>query len=302
MEHHNIIITCLSTAQYGTNNAAILLIHPAHTFPSIRLGLMVEIGDAVPSKADKCLGDLIFGTRVMQYDPGKIVRNGQIQPMAIPKVPQQLLCTAVSALRLKHKVESNRDSSILQEIFKGHSEDSRPNSPDCLFDGCDYSKPVLRDRQTTDDPLIYYGAIAFGNQAMRCVTTRNKVPRRLDVLFRNGRRWPKTLPPCPPIWRMYGYSESHKNKEWQKNAVALLRLRMSSCIERSPAAIARLPQTQFNARTEIPKVYVLQYASQHVPYHTNATANTVPQGEFLSRFPVPSWISIINLFERYWAL
>ena len=76
----------------------------------------------------------------------------------------------------------------------------------------------------------------------------------------------------------------------------------SSCIERSPAAIARLPQTQFNAQTEIPKVYVLQYASQHVPYHTNATANTVPQGEFLSRFPVPSWISIINLFERYWAL
>jgi ankyrin repeat protein len=43
----------------------------------------------------------------------------------------------------------------------------------------------------------------------------------------------------------------------------------------------------------------LEYASQHVLYHANAAAGAVPQDEFLSFFPVPHWISVNNLFEKF---
>ncbi|KAK7423653.1 hypothetical protein QQX98_000843 [Neonectria punicea] len=234
IEHHNIVIACLPTAQYGTNNAANVLTHLVRTFPSIHLGLMVGIGGGVPSKADIRLGDIVVGTRVMQYDMGKIVRDGQIQPTAIPKIPQQLLGTVVSTLRSKHELEPSRVPSILREKFEGHSEYGRPSSPDCLFcttyahvssapgyDGCDHSKLVPRSRRMTDDPLIHYGAIASGNQVMRNGIVRDNVARRVDVIcFEMEAAGLMDILPCLPIRGICDYSDSHKNKEWQRYAAA----------------------------------------------------------------------------------
>ncbi|KAK7426540.1 hypothetical protein QQZ08_006999 [Neonectria magnoliae] len=67
------------------------------------------------------------------------------------------------------------------------------------------------------------------------------------------------------------------------------------------ASVSKLPsEAKSNGHAEISKEYpFLEYASQHVLHHANAAANAVPQDEFLSRFPVPYWISIINLFEKF---
>ncbi|KAH7008756.1 Pfs, NACHT and ankyrin domain protein [Ilyonectria destructans] len=232
IEYHNIVIACLPT--YGTNNAANVLTHLVRTFPSIRLGLMVGIGGGVPSNADIRLGDIVVGTRVMQYDLGKIVGDGQIQPTAIPKIPQQLLGTVVSTLRSKHELEPSRVPSILREKFEGHSEYGRPSSPDCLFcatydhasptpgcDGCDHSKLVPRSRRMTDDPLIHYGAIASGNQVIRSGTVRDNIARRADVMcFEMEAAGLMDILPYLPIRGICNYSDSHKNKEWQKYAAA----------------------------------------------------------------------------------
>ncbi|KAL2814583.1 hypothetical protein BJX63DRAFT_391787 [Aspergillus granulosus] len=78
------------------------------TFPSIRVGLMVGIGGGVPSKADIRLGDIVVGTRVMQYDLGKIIEDGQLRRTAFPRIPHQLLGTTVSSLRSKHELEGHR--------------------------------------------------------------------------------------------------------------------------------------------------------------------------------------------------
>lgn len=234
IEHHNIVIACLPTAQYGTNNAAIVLTHLVRTFPSIRAGLMVGIGGGVPSKADIRLGDVVVGTRVMQYDLGKIVGDGQLQTTSIWKTPQQLLCTAVTALRSTHELEPSRVPSILREKFGGHSEYGRPSSPDCLFfsthdhvsptpgcDGCDHSKLVPRSRRRTDEPLIHYGAIASGNQVMRSGTQRDNIARQLDVIcFEMEAAGLMDILPCLPIRGICDYSDSHKNKAWQKYAAA----------------------------------------------------------------------------------
>ncbi|KAH7126218.1 ankyrin repeat-containing domain protein [Dactylonectria estremocensis] len=192
IEHHNIVIACLPTAQYGTNNAANVLTHLS------------------------------------------IVGDGQIQPTAIPKIPQQLLGTVVSTLRSKHELEPSRVPSILREKFEGHSEYGRPSSPDYLFcatydhasptpgcDGCDQSKLVPRSGRLTDDPLIHYGAIASGNQVMRSGTVRDNIARRVDVIcFEMEAAGLMDILPCLPIRGICDYSDSHKNKEWQRYAAA----------------------------------------------------------------------------------
>ncbi|RFN50746.1 hypothetical protein FIE12Z_4984 [Fusarium flagelliforme] len=83
---HNIVIACLPTNEYGTNNAVNVLTNLTRTFESIHFGLMVGIGGGVPRENfDIRLGDIIVGTRVVQHDLGKIIGSGQIQHTAVPK-------------------------------------------------------------------------------------------------------------------------------------------------------------------------------------------------------------------------
>ncbi|KAH7117473.1 Pfs, NACHT and ankyrin domain protein [Dactylonectria macrodidyma] len=231
---HNIVIACLPIAQYGTNNAANVLTHLIRTFPSIHLGLMVGIGGGVPIMADIRLGDIVVGTRVMQCDLGKIVEDGQIRRTAIPRILQNQVGTLVSTLRSTHEREPSRVPSILREKFGGLPGYGRPSVPDHLFralydhvsstpscDGCDESELVPRRPRGSDDPQIHYGAIASGNQVMRSGTARDDIARQLDVLcFEMEATGLMDILPCLPIRGICDYSDSHKNKEWQRYAAA----------------------------------------------------------------------------------
>ncbi|KAJ3480013.1 hypothetical protein NLG97_g8169 [Lecanicillium saksenae] len=253
IEHHNVVIACLPATQYGTNNAANVVTHLVRTFPSIRLGLMVGIGGGVPSMADIRLGDIVVGTRVMQYDLGKTLGDGQIQPTATPRIPKQLLGTVVSSLRAKHELEPSRVPSILREKFEGHSEYGHPGSPDYLFcatydhvsptsgcDGCDHSKLVPRGRRTTNDPVIHYGAIASGNQVMRSGTVRDNIARRVDVIcFEMETAGLMDILPCLPIRGICDYSDSHKSKGWQRYAAAAAAAYARELLAVLPAAESR---------------------------------------------------------------
>ncbi|KAJ5419536.1 uncharacterized protein N7487_003086 [Penicillium crustosum] len=231
---HNVVIACLPDGQYGTNNAAIVMMNMKRTFPAIRACLMVGIGGGVPSKADVRLGDIVVGTRVMQCDLGKVLRDGQLQRTAIPRIPHQLLGTAVSCLRSKHELSPSRVISILQQKLEGQPSYSRPISPDRLFhatydhesltgscDKCDHSKLVPRSRRMLAEVRIHYGAIASGNQVMRDGTTRDNIARQLDVIcFEMESAGLMDILPCLPIRGICDYADSHKSKEWQRYAAA----------------------------------------------------------------------------------
>ncbi|KAG8664174.1 uncharacterized protein FPOAC1_013881 [Fusarium poae] len=234
IQGHNIVIACLPIGQYGTNNAASVLTHLIRTFPSIRLGLMVGIGGGVPGKVDMRLGDVVVGTRVVQYDLGKTIGDGQIQRTAIPKSPHHLLGTAVSSLQARHERDSSRILLILEEKFDEDSPYRRPTTADRLFsstyehtspspscDGCDRSKLVPRNRRSTDNPVIHYGTIASGNQVMRNGIQRDNIARQLDAIcFEMEAAGLMDILPCLPIRGICDYSDSHKNKEWQRYAAA----------------------------------------------------------------------------------
>lgn len=98
IDQHNVVMACLP-GQYGTNNAAIVATNLKRSFPSIRATLMVGIGGGAPGMADLRLGDVVVGTRVMQYDMGKVLTGGNFQETADVKTPAWLLNSAVSILR-----------------------------------------------------------------------------------------------------------------------------------------------------------------------------------------------------------
>ncbi|GFF40652.1 ankyrin repeat and protein kinase domain-containing protein 1 [Aspergillus udagawae] len=252
IKQHNIVIACLPAAQYGTNNAANVMTNMKRTFSAIRAGLLVGIGGGVPSKADVRLGDVVVGTRVMQYDLGKVVGNGQLRRTAIPRIPHHLLGTAVSALRSKHELNPSRVPSILRLKLEGHPEYGRPSSSDRLFhatyehesttascDGCDQLKLVPRSRRMSDNIIIHYGAIASGNQVLRSGTTRDNIARELDVIcFEMEAAGLMDILPCLPIRGICDYSDSHKSKEWQRYAAATAAAYARELLEELPVAKA----------------------------------------------------------------
>lgn len=60
--------------------------------------LMVGIGGGVPLKDDIRLGDVVVGTRIMQYDLGKLVSGGKFERTAIKRTLSQFVATAVANL------------------------------------------------------------------------------------------------------------------------------------------------------------------------------------------------------------
>ncbi|KAH7191114.1 hypothetical protein DER44DRAFT_815655 [Fusarium oxysporum] len=249
-DNHNIVIACLPEGQYGTINAASVLTNVKRTFPSIGHGLMVGIGGAAPAKKDIRLGDIVVGTRVMQYDLGKILSGGEIQRTATPKSPEQSLCTAVANLRASHEIYPTRVPAILWERMQGNAEYHRPSAPDHLFQAsyehdpsmancqtCDQSQLEQREARRSCEPKIHYGAIASSNQVMKDAVTRDRLAHELDIIcFEMEAAGLMDVLPCLPIRGICGYSDSHEAKDWQKYAAAVAAAYAREFLEALPAA------------------------------------------------------------------
>ncbi|CAI7601305.1 unnamed protein product [Penicillium pancosmium] len=235
IKQHNVVIACLPSDQYGNVNAANVVTNLTGTFPSIRAGLMVGIGGGVPSKAnDIRLGDVVVGSRVVQYDLGKTVGDGELQTTASPRFPHQLLSTAVSALRSEHERGPSQICHILTQRLENDPSFRRPKLPDRLFytnydheladqdcDQCDQSNLTPRGKRVSSEIVIHYGPIASANQVMKSGTTRDNLARQLKVIcFEMEAAGLMDTLPCLIIRGICDYSDSHKSKGWQRYAAA----------------------------------------------------------------------------------
>lgn len=248
IRQHNIVIATLPIAQYGTNNAAIVATHLRRTFASVRFALMVGIGGGAPSQADVRLGDVVVGTRVMQHDLGKLIKDGHIETTASPRVLPPFLGTFVSALRAKHELQDYRIPSILREKTQRYPEYQHPIALDRLFrasyehepkyatcDLCDSSEILSRSRRKIRGPMIHYGGIASGNQVVRNGTMRDRVSRKLEVIcFEMEAVGLWDVLPCLAVRGICDYSDSHKDKKWQRYAAATAAAYASELLEVIP--------------------------------------------------------------------
>ena len=126
LDGHYIVITCLPAGVYGIVAAANVVSRMRSTFPRLQYGLMVGIGGGVPGKNNNIqLGDVVvskpFGqhSRVIQYNYGKTVKGGRLEPTGALNKPPQTLLTHMSQLEAKRVTRSENDlSKIMEEALK----------------------------------------------------------------------------------------------------------------------------------------------------------------------------------------
>jgi nucleoside phosphorylase len=243
---HKVVIAVLPDGEYGTSSAASVARDMLHSFPNVRIGLMVGIGGGAPNeKHDIRLGDVVVSAPrngeggVFQYDFGKTIQDHSFQHTGFLNQPPTVLRAAVSGIKAQYKRKGHRleetINSVLKENPRLRQEYKRPEpGNDRLFKAdvthgptcaavCvdDPSKLVLRQERMKDEdnPAIYYGLIASANQLMKDALVRDALAKEKDVMcFEMEAAGLMNHFPCLVIRGVCDYSDSHKNKEWQEYA------------------------------------------------------------------------------------
>jgi nucleoside phosphorylase len=240
---HYVVIAVLPDGEYGISSATSVARDMLHSFPNIRIGLMVGIGGGAPSpKHDIRLGDIVVSAvgngkgGVFQHDFGKRIQGQGFQETGFLNQPPSILRAAVSGLKSRYETKGHQlegaINSILGKNRRLRAKYKRPG-PDtdrlfkatithdiCCEEVCidDPSNLILRPERTEDEdnPTIHYGLIASANQLMNDALVRDRLAAEMDVLcFEMEAAGLMNHFPCLVIRGICDYSDSHKNKEWQ---------------------------------------------------------------------------------------
>ena len=247
VEKHNVVIAVLPDGEYGIASAASVARDMLHSFPNVRIGLMVGIGGGAPSpKHDIRLGDIVVSAPrdgkggVFQYDFGKTIQDQSFRLAGFLNQPPTVLRGAVSGLKAQYEADGHRLEDTITSIFdrkpRLRKKYKRPDpSSDRLYQsgvthplndeaccvavcGDNPSNLILRPERTEDEdnPAIHYGLIASGNQLVKDALVRDRLAAEKDVLcFEMEAAGLMNQFPCLVIRGVCDYSDSHKNKEWQ---------------------------------------------------------------------------------------
>jgi nucleoside phosphorylase len=122
---HNVIIAILPEGEYGISSAAGIARDMLHSFPNVRIGLMVGIGSGAPSpKHDICLGDIVVSAPcngkggVFQYDFGKTIQDQSFQSIRFLNQSPTVLQTAVSGLKAHYEIKGHHLEKAINNVLK----------------------------------------------------------------------------------------------------------------------------------------------------------------------------------------
>lgn len=103
---HKVVIAVLPGGEYGISSASRVAGDMLHSFPNVRIGLMVGVGGGAPSiENDIRLGDVVVSVPgkgkggVFQYDFGRTVQNQEFKVTGHLNQPPPFLMTAVNGLK-----------------------------------------------------------------------------------------------------------------------------------------------------------------------------------------------------------
>ncbi|KIX03194.1 uncharacterized protein Z518_06746 [Rhinocladiella mackenziei CBS 650.93] len=243
---HNVAIAVLPGGEYGTSSAARVAKDMFHSFPNIRIGLMVGIGGGAPSKHhDIRLGDVVVSlpsngkAAVLQYDFGKEIQDQSFKSTGILNQPPPILLTAVSGLKTHYERKGHKIQDAIRSILKKNprllQKYGQPDpKSDMLYKStvvhpldyggscagiCDNAsnlKQRLERPEDQDNPTIHYGRIASANRLMKDALERDRLAAEEDILcFEMEAAGLMNHFPCLVIRGICDYSDSHKNREWQ---------------------------------------------------------------------------------------
>ncbi|KAF3113826.1 hypothetical protein TWF706_009196 [Orbilia oligospora] len=243
---HDVVIAVLPDGEYGISSATAVVKDMLHSFPNVRIGLMVGVGGGAPSsKHDIRLGDIVVSaprggnSGVFQYDFGKTIQDQSFQTTGVLNQPPAILRTALAGLGARYRSEGHELEATINNIlskkkrlrrgfqrpdpstdrlYKSEIVHSRMNEDCITLCGDDPSKLVSRTERTEDDdnPAVHRGLIASANQLMKDAVIRDRLADEKDVLcFEMEAAGLMNQFPCLVIRGICDYSDSHKNKKWQ---------------------------------------------------------------------------------------
>lgn len=96
-----------------------------HSFPNVRIGLMVGIGGSAPSrKHDIRLGDIVVSIPnnrqrgLFQYDFGKTVQGQSFHATGFLNQPPTILRAAANGLRAQYDIEGHQLDDVINGILE----------------------------------------------------------------------------------------------------------------------------------------------------------------------------------------
>ena len=238
---HNVAIATMPLGEYGIASAARVAEEMLHSFPNIRVGLMVGIGGGAPSKRhDIRLGDVVVSIPgnghggVLQFDFGKTIQGQSFQLTGYLDQPPTVLRTAVAGLKTQYERKGHQLDQAIENILANNRrlvrKYKRPDPATDILYKSDYTSDhqvvsdselpveILREQRGDDEDslMIHYGLIASSNSLMKDAHARDKLALEKDVLcFEMEAAGLMNNFPCLVIRGICDYSDSHKNKEWQ---------------------------------------------------------------------------------------
>ncbi|KAL6897202.1 ankyrin repeat-containing domain protein [Trichoderma evansii] len=296
---HNVVIAVLPKGEYGISSATGVAKNMLHSFPNIRIGLMVGIGGGAPSQRhDIRLGDVVVsapcdGTGgVFQYDFGKAIQDGTFHTTGFLNQPPRILRTAVNGLEADYEIHGHKleeaINNVLDKLPRLRRKYGRPlPTSDILYQssvihpldieencasrcGDISSNIVVRlDRTEEDDnPAIHYGLIASANQVMKDALIRDKLIKEKDVLcFEMEAAGLMNQFSCLVIRGICDYSDSHKNKEWQGYAAMTAAAYTKDLLSRiSPSKVEtenRIADILQNVHEDVEELLRVHYDQKH---------------------------------------
>ncbi|KAK7218965.1 hypothetical protein V2G26_006968 [Clonostachys chloroleuca] len=242
---YNIVVACLPSGVYGTTSAATVATHMLASFKSIRFSLMVGVGGGVPStKEDIRVGDIVVSKPtaarpgIIQIDFGKRFAEDEFTITGALNKPSNLLLTAAGKVDMNAILGESQIPQYISKIVQkdplvfarpGPGEDTlfdpqyehvtRPNHK--TFNDCDSRKILDRPPRETQNPKVYYGLVASGNQVMCDGMARDRLARKYGIVcFEMEAAGLIDITQCLIIRGICDYTDSHKSKRWQGYAAA----------------------------------------------------------------------------------
>ncbi|RBQ77954.1 hypothetical protein FVER14953_09390 [Fusarium verticillioides] len=281
MGKHNIVIAVLPDGEYGTSSAARVGRDLQHTFPNVRIGLLVGIGGGAPTKHDIRLGDIVVSAPregkggIFQYDFGKTIQNQSFCTTGFLNQPPVLLRAAMNDLKAQYEFDGHGiDEAIKVILDKRPRLKKRYEKPDLSSDrlycsgvihppdhdaACtevcsnDSNHLIVRNDRPEDEMLVvHYGLIASSNQLLKDASIRDKLAREKNVLcFEMEAAGLVNHFPCLVIRGICDYADSHKNKRWQGYAAM-------TAAAYAKDLLSRIPPNKIEAQRRIVEVLLGQ--------------------------------------------
>jgi len=220
------------------------------SFESIRIELMVDVGDEAPSgKHNIRLGDVVIGYPVEKegdvhpYNFAKAVQDREFERTGSVDLPPTVLLTALTKMNTDHERTGSHIAESVRLMMTNNPRLRRnyqhPGAEhDRLYEssythrgdddgyeiGCDSTSPPLlrrtRCKLDPDEPVVHYGLIASADKLMKDAIAQDRVIKERDILcFEMEVAGLMNDFPCVAIRGICDDSDSHENDAWQEHGL-----------------------------------------------------------------------------------